>query len=229
VIRLRGVRALVTDIEGTTTALEFVHQQLFPYARRELAAYVRTHEPELGDILTATRAAANTAALSTDALIAQLLRWIDEDRKVTPLKQLQGRIWRSGYESGELRGHVYEDAVQRLRAWHAAGIRIYIYSSGSIEAQQLLFSHTTAGDLTPLINGYFDTTTGPKLEPQSYRSIAGSLALPSSAIVFLSDHPGETAAAAQTGMQSVLLVRGDSTAAVTEPSARSFDEIDLTL
>jgi enolase-phosphatase E1 len=228
VIRLRGVRALLTDIEGTTTALEFVQQQLFPYARRELAAYVRTHEPELGDILTATRAAAGVATLSTDALIAQLLRWIDEDRKVTPLKQLQGRIWRSGYESGELRGHVYEDAVQRLRAWHAAGIRIYIYSSGSIEAQQLLFSHTTAGDLTPLISGYFDTTTGPKLEPQSYRSIAGSLALPASAFVFLSDHPGETAAAAQAGMQSVLLVRGAPSAAVTQPSARSFDEIELT-
>jgi len=228
VIRLRGVRALLTDIEGTTTALEFVHQQLFPYARRELAAYVRTHEPELGDLLAATRAAANAATLSTEALIAQLLRWIDEDRKVTPLKQLQGRIWRSGYESGELRGHVYEDAVRGLRAWHAAGIRIYIYSSGSIEAQRLLFSHTTAGDLTPLISGYFDTTTGPKLEPQSYRSIAGSLALPAGAIVFLSDHPGETAAAAQTGMQSVLLVRGDSAAAVTQPSARSFDEIELT-
>jgi enolase-phosphatase E1 len=229
VIRLRGVRALLTDIEGTTTALEFVHQQLFPYARRELAAYVRTHEPELGDIFAATQAAANAATLSTDALIAQLLRWIDEDRKVTPLKQLQGRIWRSGYESGELRGHVYEDAVQRLRTWHAAGIRIYIYSSGSIEAQRLLFSHTTVGDLTPLISGYFDTTTGPKLEPQSYHSIAGSLALPGSGIVFLSDHPGETAAAAQTGMQSVLLVRGDSPVAVTQPSARSFDEIELTM
>jgi enolase-phosphatase E1 len=81
--------------------------------------------------------------------------------------------------------------------------------------------------LTPLISGYFDTTTGPKLEPQSYRSIAGSLALPGSAIVFLSDHPGETAAAAKTGMQSVLLVRGDSPAAVTQPSARSFNEIDF--
>ncbi len=226
-IRLQGARALLTDIEGTTTALAFVQQQLFPYARRELAGYVRTHEKELGDILRATRAAAGTATLSTDELIAQLLRWIDEDRKVTPLKELQGRIWRSGYERGELRGHIYEDALERLRVWHAAGIRIYIYSSGSIEAQQLLFSHTTAGDLTPLISGYFDTTTGPKLEPRSYRSIAESLALPASAIVFLSDNPSETAAAAQSGMQTVLLVRDGAAAAVEQPSARSFDEIAL--
>jgi enolase-phosphatase E1 len=227
VIRLRAVRAVVTDIEGTTTKLEFVHQQLFPYARRKLADYVRAHEHELGDILDATRAAAGEAALSTDELIALLLRWIDEDRKATPLKSLQGRIWRSGYESGQLRGHVYEDAVRMLRSWHAAGIRIYIYSSGSVQAQQLLFSHSTAGDLTPLISGYFDTTTGPKLEPDSYRSIASSLDLPVSAIAFLSDHAGETAAAAQAGMQTVLLTRADHFAPVDEASARSFDEIEL--
>jgi enolase-phosphatase E1 len=228
VIRLRAVRAVLTDIEGTTTELEFVQQQLFPYARRELAAYVRAHESELGDILAATRSLAGPAALSTEQLIELLLRWIDEDRKVTPLKSLQGRIWRSGYESGQLRGHVYEDAVRKLRSWHAAGIRIYIYSSGSVEAQQLLFSHSTAGDLTPLISGYFDTTTGPKLESRSYQSIADSVALPSGAIVFLSDHPGETAAAAQAGMPTVLLVRGQPPAATTESSARRFDEIEFT-
>ncbi len=114
-----------------------------------------------------------------------------------------------------------------LRSWQAAGLRIYIYSSGSVEAQQLLFSHTTAGDLTSLISGYFDTTTGPKLEPHSYRSIAASVGLPASAILFLSDNLGETAAAVQAGMQSVPIVRGDHSPPVSEASARSFDEIEL--
>ena len=228
-IRLGAIRAVVTDIEGTTTELEFVHRQLFPYARRHLATYVRTHEGELSELLSATRAAADQPNLSTEELIGLLQRWIDEDRKDTPLKSLQGRIWRSGYESGELRGHVYEDAVRALRAWHDAGIRIYIYSSGSIEAQQLLFSHSTAGDLTPLIGGYFDTTTGPKLEPHSYRSIAGSLGMPSSAIVFFSDSAGETAAARSAGMKTVLLARSAPHPSTAEPSAGSFDEIELAL
>lgn len=225
-IELRGVRAVLTDIEGTTTPLEFVQQQLFPYARRHLAAYVRAHEDELGEILVAARAAAGGAALSTEELIAQFLRWIDEDRKVTPLKSLQGRIWRAGYASGELRGPVYEDAVRALRAWHSQGTGIYIYSSGSVEAQRLLFSHSTAGDLTPLIGGYFDTTTGGKLEPRSYQSILATIGCPARAAAFLSDHPGETAAAQQAGMQTVLLRRGQP-AACAQASAASFDEIEL--
>lgn len=225
-IRLQAVRAVLTDIEGTTTELEFVRQQLFPYARRALPAYVRAHESELADILTAARAAAHDESLATEALIEQLLRWSDEDRKLTALKSLQGRIWRAGYESGALRGHVYEDAVRQLRGWHQAGIRLYIYSSGSIEAQQLLFSHTRVGDLTPLLSGYFDTTSGPKLEPDSYRRIAAAIGLPTSAIAFLSDHAGETAAAAQSGMPAVRLVR-EGALDPAQPCVRSFDEIEL--
>jgi enolase-phosphatase E1 len=151
---------------------------------------------------------------------------MDEDRKVTPLKRLQGMIWRSGYECGRLRAHVYEDAVQALRKWEAAGMKLYVYSSGSVAAQQLLFSHTAHGDLTRLFSGYFDTTTGPKLDTRSYREIAHSVSLAPREVVFISDHPGETQAGAAAGMHTVLMAReqGDS---ATGPMARSFDEIHL--
>ena len=147
------------------------------------------------------------AALDTQQLTATLLRWIDEDRKLTPLKSLQGLIWQEGYERGELRGHVYSDAVEALRAWHAAGLRLYIYSSGSVLAQRLIFSHTEHGDLTPCFSGYFDTTIGGKLEPDSYRAIAAHIGLPPAAVLFLSDHSAEISAAAIAGLQVVQVCR----------------------
>lgn len=249
-IELGDVAAVVTDIEGTTSSLAFVKEQLFPYARRELAAYVRAHASSLTEIAIQVRAAADavagaaagaatgaatgaaagaaagTASLSTQAMIDTLMQWMDEDRKITPLKTLQGMIWRHGYESGQLRGHVYEDAARALRAWHAAGIRLYVYSSGSVEAQRLLFAHSSQGDLTPLLSGYFDTLIGPKLEPQSYQSIARALRLAPGAIGFLSDHAGEIQAATAAGMQTVLFAREAHPSAV-EPAARSFDDIAL--
>jgi enolase-phosphatase E1 len=148
--------------------------------------------------------------LTTQETIDTLLQWMDEDRKVTPLKTLQGMVWKRGYESGALRSHVYEDAVRALRQWHAQGLQLCVYSSGSIAAQKLLFSHTPYGDLTPLFNGYFDTTTGPKLESRSYGKIAESLRIAANSIVFLSDHAGETQAAAAAGMQTVLVAREET-------------------
>jgi enolase-phosphatase E1 len=261
VIEVRGVRAILTDIEGTTSSLAFVKDVLFPYARDALPAYVRAHELELQNLwddIAATvaqrrksheapqvRRGATVAQrrksheapqvrrgatlgkshLTTQETIDTLLQWMDEDRKVTPLKTLQGILWKSGYESGELQSHVYEDAVRALRQWHADGLQLSVYSSGSIAAQKLLFSYTTYGDLAPLFTHYFDTTTGPKLESRSYEKIAESLRLPSRAIVFLSDHAGETQAAAAAGLQTVLLAR-EQNAAGTD-FARGFDEITL--
>lgn len=223
---IRNVRAVLTDIEGTTTSLAFVKEELFPYARRHLPEYVNSHAAEIADIAAEVSTAAGADGLTTKETIDVLLRWMDEDRKVTPLKRLQGLIWRSGYESGRLRAHVYEDAVRALRKWHAEGMRLYVYSSGSIDAQRLLFSHTAHGDLTPLFSGYFDTTTGSKLETRSYEKIAHSLTLPARAVVFISDHPGETRAAATAGMSTVLIAReqGGSATAVT---ASSFHDIHL--
>jgi enolase-phosphatase E1 len=225
VIELRGVRAVLTDIEGTTSSLAFVKDVLFPYARNALPAFVRDHEGELTDIAGEIREIVGKSDLSAQEMIGILLQWMDEDRKVTPLKSLQGMIWQTGYASGELQGHVYEDAVRGLRNWQAHGLGIYVYSSGSVAAQKLLFSHTSRGNLLPLFSGHFDTTTGPKLEARSYARIADSLGLPARTIVFLSDHSGETRAAQLAGMQTVLLVREPT--AHTGSFARSFDDIAL--
>jgi enolase-phosphatase E1 len=226
VIEVGNVRAVLTDIEGTTTSLAFVKEELFPYARQHLSEYVESHEAEIADIAAEVSAAAGAEGLSTRETIDTLLRWMDEDRKVTPLKRLQGMIWRSGYESGRLRAHIYQDAVQALRNWHQAGLKLYVYSSGSVDAQRLLFSHTAHGDLTPLFSGYFDTTTGSKLETRSYEVIAHSVTLPAREVVFISDHPGETQAAAAAGMRAVLIAREQGGRA-TGVTARSFDDIHL--
>jgi enolase-phosphatase E1 len=219
-------RALVLDIEGTTSSLSFVKDELFPYARARLPAYVTEHVQTLSALLDDVRRIEGNAALDTQQLIATLLRWIGEDRKLTPLKSLQGLIWQEGYERGELHGHVYEDAVEALRAWHAAGLKLYIYSSGSVLAQRLIFSHTEYGDLTPYFSGYFDTAIGGKLEPESYRAIAARIGLPPAAVLFLSDHSGEISAAAIAGMQVIQVCR-DPAAEATRDRTRiaSFAEL----
>ncbi|HEY6927502.1 MAG TPA: acireductone synthase, partial [Steroidobacteraceae bacterium] len=221
-IEIGGIRAVLTDIEGTTSSLAFVKDVLFPYARRSLPAFVRDHEAQLSGIRSEIEALSGQQNLSAAEMVRILLRWMDEDQKITPLKSLQGMVWKTGYESGELQSHVYEDAVRGLRRWHASGLHLYVYSSGSVPAQKLLFAHTAHGDLLPLLRGYFDTTTGPKLESASYVRIARSLELEPRSIVFLSDHIGETRAATAAGLQTILLARADSEAPTTEcPVARS--------
>ena len=194
------VRAILTDIEGTTSSLSFVHDTLFPYARARLPDYVAQHGGDL----------------------AQLLAWMDADAKVTELKDVQGRIWAEGYAAGELRGHVYSDAVKGLRRWHAAGLALYVFSSGSVAAQKLIFGHSVAGDLTPLFSGYFDTTTGPKREAASYAKIADLIRTPSGDILFLSDTPEEVTAARTAGMQALLIDRENGAGEIA-----SFDAVDL--
>lgn len=227
-IQIAGVHAVVLDIEGTTSSLSFVKDTLFPFARRRLPVYVRDHEKELGEILGDIRMSVGNQTLGTDEITQVLLHWMDEDRKVTALKSLQGLIWKAGYESGELQGHIYDDALHALQAWHRAGIKIYIYSSGSVAAQQLLFRHTRHGDLTTYLSGYFDTTTGPKLEAASYTAIARRAELAPGALLFLSDHPGEVQAACAAGMQAVRVDRDASSDATgTTAVIHSFDELSL--
>jgi 5-methylthioribose kinase len=209
-------RALLLDIEGTTSSLSFVKDELFPYARARLPIYLTEHAEALSALLNDVRRIEGNAALDTQQLTATLIRWIDEDRKLTPLKSLQGLIWQEGYERGELRGHVYQDAVEALHAWHAAGLKLYIYSSGSVLAQRLIFSHTEYGDLTPCFSGYFDTTIGGKLEPDSYRTIAARIGLPPAAVLFLSDHSGEISAAAIAGLQVIQVCRDPAAEAIRD-------------
>ena len=230
-------RALVTDIEGTTTDIAFVHERLFPLARAEMPRFVHAHEadPAHADSLAAVRravagSARDPKAVTLDEVLAQLLAWMDADAKVTPLKALQGAIWREAYAAGALVSHVYADVAPALRRLVADGVRIYVYSSGSIEAQRQLFQHTEAGDLTACLSGYFDTTTGPKREASSYAQIATAIGLPASEVLFVSDVIAELDAARTAGMQTRWMVRPGCAEVDARGHARatSFAEIGVT-
>jgi enolase-phosphatase E1 len=224
------INAIVTDIEGTTSSIDFVHQSLFPYARKHMRSFLRAqaHRPEVVAQLQEV-AQLEGRELTVEDAADVLERWIAEDRKVTPLKALQGMIWKVGYENGELKGHVYPDAPKFLRAWFEAGIKLYVYSSGSVEAQKLIFGHTAYGDLTPLFSGYFDTRIGGKRESDSYRKILGELRAASGATLFLSDVGEELDAAREAGLQTFQLLR-DQTAkpSPTHRQARDFSGVALT-
>jgi enolase-phosphatase E1 len=196
-------KAILLDIEGTTSSISFVADELFPYARRHLAPFVAANPEVAAPIL---------AQVPGDDPVATLRQWIDEDRKETPLKTLQGLIWAQGYADGELKGHVYPDTPEALRRWTAAGLKVHIYSSGSIAAQKLIFGHSIAGDLTPLLTSYFDTTTGPKRDSDSYTKIIDALDLAPSDLLFVSDMPAEVDAAREAGLQALLIDREDGSA-----------------
>jgi len=220
------IKAILTDIEGTTSSISFVKDVLFPYARAHMEDFVTTN---LDD--TAVRQALDDVdnevgrLLNVDQAIEQLIAWIDQDRKITPLKALQGLIWEAGYQEGHFHGHVYPDAVEQLRAWQKAGIDLYVYSSGSVHAQRLLFGHTEYGDLTPLFSGYFDTRIGAKTEADAYRRIQQRIDRPAEEILFLSDIPAELDAARMAGLRTTQLVRDGAAAATHHPVAHDFSEI----
>ena len=202
---------ILTDIEGTTSSISFVKDVLFPYARAQLPAFVRTHgqRPEVRRWLDAV-AIEIAAGACQDAVIVEALQgWIDEDRKHTALKALQGMVWEAGYRDGDFTAPLYPDVAPALRAWHAAGHRLAVYSSGSVPAQKLLFAHTDAGDLTPLFTGFFDTEVGGKRDAASYRAIARQLEQAPGDLLFLSDVVAELDAAREAGLRTVLLDRRD--------------------
>lgn len=204
------VRAIVTDIEGTTSSISFVKDVLFPYARERLPAFVITHhdKPEVQHWLHEAAREAGLTSASEQEIIELLIGWIDCDRKSTALKALQGMIWADGYRDSDFRSHIYEDAARCLNSWTSNGMPLYVYSSGSVPAQKLLFGNTEAGDLTPLFSGYFDTETGPKREAGSYRRVAEAIGIAAPEILFLSDIVEELDAARDAGMQTILLARG---------------------
>jgi enolase-phosphatase E1 len=204
-----SIQAILTDIEGTTSSISFVKEVLFPYAACALPDYVRSRagEPAIAAILDDVAREAQLPRDDVETLIAQLLQWIAEDRKITPLKTLQGILWRAGYEAGHYRAHLYPEVAGHLRAWHDRGLKLYVYSSGSIAAQQLFFRHSEAGNLEPLFDGFFDTTSGGKRETASYERIAAAIALPADTILFLSDVEEELDAAASAGLRTCWLQR----------------------
>ncbi len=222
-------KAILTDIEGTTSSIRFVKDVLFPYARQRLPAFIETHAdtPEVQHWLHEAAKEAGWVSASRQEIIDLLISWIDADRKSTALKALQGMIWKDGYESGEYRAHLYPEVAARLRAWRDEGKRLYVYSSGSVPAQKLFFGYSEGGDLTPLFDGYFDTETGGKREADSYRRIADAIGLPASEILFLSDIVEELDAAHAAGMATTLLARAPDTCPVngTHACVADFDAI----
>ncbi len=223
------IRAIVTDIEGTTSSISFVREVLFPYARKRLPAFVETHgdKPEVQHWLHEAAREAGLVEASRQDIIELLLQWIDEDRKSTALKALQGMIWQDGYAAGDYRAHVYPEVAARLRDWRADGLRLYVYSSGSVPAQQLFFRYSEAGDLTPLFAGYFDTETGPKRQAESYRRIAEAIGEQPQHILFLSDIVEELDAAQAAGFHTGWLLREPSELPATprHPVYQDFDTI----
>ncbi|MFI5184324.1 MAG: acireductone synthase [Vicinamibacteria bacterium] len=235
-----GPRALLLDIEGTTTPIEFVRATLFPFARERLAAFLGEHvaDPAVSADLDSLRAEhAREAAAEQPppwhdgdrlaSATAYLLWLMDRDRKSTALKALQGRIWEAGYRTGSLRGPVYDDVPPALIRWKQEGRECCIFSSGSVLAQRLLFGHSTAGDLTPLLAAFFDTTTGPKHEAGSYRRVAAARGREPREWLFLSDVALELDAAREAGMATDLVVRPGRPEPVSpsHPVIRSFDAL----
>lgn len=222
-------RAILTDIEGTTSSISFVKDVLFPYARARLPAFVETHAdtPEVQHWLHEAAREAGLVSASRQEIIDLLLGWIDADRKSTALKALQGMIWHDGYRDRDFTAHIYPDAARRLREWHAAGLALYVYSSGSVAAQKLLFGHTDAGNLLDVFSGYFDTEIGHKREDASYRRIVERIGLPADTILFLSDIVEELDAARAAGLRTTLLARAPAACPPdgSHPCVADFDAI----
>ena len=219
-----SIHWLLLDIEGTTTPVDFVYETLFPFASAHVESYLYRHSAELEarHLLSELRAEqAADAAMdpqasvwmrgTSDEEIATAANYVRHliaiDRKTTPLKTLQGKIWEEGYRSGSLLGEVYEDVPRAFERWKKEEKRIAIFSSGSVLAQKLLFGHSNAGDLTKYIELYFDTTTGPKREAASYSTIASAMGTESGSVLFVSDVEAELDAAKEAGMQTALMLR----------------------
>jgi len=235
---LYRVRAVLLDIEGTTTPIDFVYKTLFPFASRRVEEFLRAHsmEVEVRSLIADLRQEhgpenwnGQTPAAEIESAAHYVRRLIQQDRKVAALKTLQGKIWEEGYRSGELRGEVYDDVPRAFERWKKEGKRIAIFSSGSVLAQELLFRNSTRGDLTRFIEAYFDTTTGPKRNAASYLNIAEVIALRADAFLFVSDVSAELDSAREAGMLTALSLRPG--VAVPEeknhPAITSFDELFL--
>jgi enolase-phosphatase E1 len=220
---MQDVRAILLDIEGTTTPIAFVHDVLFSYAREHVREFLAANSAaEDIALLREEQAIDVKEGRNPPTELTAYVEWlISLDRKSTGLKSLQGKIWRQGYVEGSLKSQVFADVAPAFARWRKQGLRISIFSSGSVLAQQLLFAHTEAGDLTPFIESYFDTTVGKKGEAESYRRIADVMGLEPEEILFVSDVVAELEAASDVGMKTLLSIRPGK-----YPSIRSFDEID---
>lgn len=222
------IRVILTDIEGTTSSISFVHDVLFPYAAANLTQFIESEASDNPQVQAQLEVVAGLTGIASDDLAGlsnALQQWIREDRKETALKALQGMVWEQGYRNGDFQGHVYADAAKKIRQWHDNGLRQYVYSSGSEQAQKLLFGFSTHGDLTPFFSGYFDTRVGAKQDPVAYQVILDELGVEPETMLFLSDIEQELVAAESVGLQTIWLIRDGVIPKTGRRTARDFDEV----
>lgn len=234
------IRAILLDIEGTTTPIDFVHKTLFPFAAEKIGAFVEENfdavQGEIAQLKTEYKKDFAEQIYGRDfredapESIANYLNFLIEvDRKSTPLKSLQGKIWQKGYESGELESVMFADVPSAFERWKHEAKTIAIYSSGSILAQKLIFNYSNFGDLSSFISNYFDTNTGFKREAESYVKIAHALNHPPKRVAFFSDIPAELDAARFAGMKTALVVREGNAQIkeqITHPIISNFNETE---
>lgn len=222
-----GIRAIIVDTAGTTTDLDFIHHVLFPYSAKMLPSFLAENKDNI--LVDTCISDSKDIALEPDAdltrITAILQQWIAEDRKATPLKTLQGLIWKQGYAKEEFTGHIYPDFIAAIKRYKNQNLRIYSFSSGSAEAQAMLFGHSDVGDLNPLFNGHFDTRTGSKTDRQAYANIINTISLTGKQILFVSDLLCELKAAQLAGMNVCQMVRDHHTPIGEFRTINSFDEL----
>jgi enolase-phosphatase E1 len=244
VIEFTG-RVILLDIEGTTSSVRFVYDEMFPYVRRELAEFLDHHASDAKVLAAAKQIAVDGGKSSLKELVgsddlqpeaaqqrltAEVIRQMDADLKATGLKELQGLVWEAGFKSGELLAHVYDDVPESLKKWKEAGKELRIYSSGSVQAQVLFFGHTIVGNLLPLLSGHYDTTIGSKREAVSYQNIVADIGCSPGEVLFLSDITAELDAAKDAGLQTALLIRPGNAPQNNEQqhaAIKTFDEISI--
>ena len=223
------IKYILTDIEGTTTSIAFVNDVLFPYFINNFETFAKTNEDKVAVIFGEKRQKIFQQLgidLNFGDLIQDFLISAERDLKETSLKNLQGIVWKEAYESGKIKSHVYNDVPDVLRFWKVKGIELGVYSSGSVEAQKLLFAHTKFGDLTPFFTHYFDTNMGSKRETKSYVNIQKAIYLDGTEILFLSDIEQELDAAQMAGFQTIQLVREGTIASTKHKTAKDFNEVN---
>lgn len=253
-VQVRRPQAILMDVEGTTTSIKFVKDVLFPIARHQLRPFLDEHwgsellnddiemlrqqiendlNDGLADVPTVASLAEDDVEKVKQSVVANVCWQMDQDRKTKALKQLQGHLWATAYQSGLIKGHVYEDVPTALERWKNEGIELYIYSSGSVSAQKLLFGYSDFGDMLPLLKGHFDTSVGSaKVDSSSYLLIAQLIQQDPSDILFLTDIPKEAIAANEAGLQTLILTRTGNAPLSDDDNARfktvnSFLEIDF--
>ncbi|NPA58453.1 MAG: acireductone synthase [Aquificae bacterium] len=225
------VKAVLVDIEGTVAPVSFVKDVLFPYSKEKMDDFIEKNwdKPYVQEVLKQVEEMEGRK-LSPKELSAVLKSWIDQDRKVAPLKDIQGYIWKEGFDEGSVKSPIYEDAYRKLKEWKEKGYRLFVYSSGSVQAQKLFFSNTEKGNLLDLFDGFFDTKIGGKKDKNSYLKIAQTIGVKPEQVVFLSDNPDEVKAAAESEMVVYRVVRPEDADWIRDfpyPQISSFDEVEL--